>query len=213
MIRIIIIEDDPLLLENLGDLLNRREGFQVIAMHRSAEDALASTLWKEADVLLVDMELPGISGVELILQARKRHPELMPLAYTIHEDRDTVFAALRAGAYGYVLKGCPVIELEHAIRELVRGGAPMSPPIARRLLDQFLQSTRKDSGDLLSSREISLLRLLSDGLIYKEIGDKLGISPHTVHTHIKNIYGKLHASDRQHALRRARMLGYLDPHP
>lgn len=213
MIRIIVVEDDPRLLENLARLLERRDDFEVVGRYGNAEEALAANPWRPGDVLIVDIDLPGISGIELISRAKIAEPGLLPLAYTIYEDRDTVFAALNAGAFGYLVKGCDSDYLETSIRGLVLGGAPMSPSIARRLLDQFLESSASEEAAALSTREIGLLRLVADGLIYKEIGERLGISPHTVHTHIKNIYGKLHASDRRHALRRARMLGYLDPPP
>jgi len=211
MIRIIIVEDDANLREGLARLLQKRTDFEVVAAYPSAEEALSANRWQEAQVLISDIDLPGISGVELIGKAKEAYPELLPIAFTIYEDRDTVFAALNAGAFGYLLKGCSAEYLETSIRELVRGGAPMSPAIARRLLDRFLQDSPAEPADALSPREIELVRHVADGLLYKEIGEKLGISPHTVHTHIKNIYGKLHATSRQHALRRARMLGYLEP--
>lgn len=211
MIRVIVVEDDPRLLENLTRLLGRREDFRVVASFSSAEAALAADPWHTGEVLISDIDLPGISGVELIAKAREANPNLLPLAYTIYEDRDTVFAALKAGAFGYLVKGCSAEMLESSIREVVRGGAPMSPAIARRLLDRFLEDVAPEPAEALSPREVELLRCVAEGLLYKEIGEQLGISPHTVHTHIKNIYGKLHATDRAHALRRARMLGYLDP--
>jgi DNA-binding NarL/FixJ family response regulator len=209
IIRIIVVEDDARLLESLARLLEKRADFHVTATHTSAEEALAANRWNEGDVLISDIDLPGISSVELIAKAKAANPELLPLAYTIYEDRDTVFAALNAGAFGYLLKGCSAEYLETSIRDLVRGGAPMSPAVARRLLDRFLQDSPPEPAEALSPREVELLRCVAEGLLYKEIGEQLGISPHTVHTHIKNIYGKLHATDRQHALRRARMLGYL----
>jgi DNA-binding NarL/FixJ family response regulator len=210
VIRIIVVEDDPRLSENLARLLGRREDFEVVACYANAEEALAASPWLAGDVLIADIDLPGISGIELISRVKAAQPEVLPLAYTIYEDRDTVFAALTAGAFGYLVKGCAPEYLEMSIRELVLGGAPMSPSIARRLLDRFLQDTPAEESAALSAREVGLLRLVAQGFIYKEIGEQLGISPHTVHTHIKNIYGKLHATDRQHALRRARMLGYLE---
>ena len=211
MIRIAVVEDDPRLRENVVKLLQRRGDFEVVGSYANAEDALATHSWQAGDVLISDIDLPGMSGIELIARVKQVHPEILPLAFTIYEDRDTVFAALTAGAFGYIVKGCSAEWLETSIRELVRGGAPMSPSIARWLLDRFLQDSPPQEPAALSTREIGLLRLVAQGLIYKEIGEQLGISPHTVHTHIKNIYGKLHATDRSHALRRARMLGYLVP--
>ncbi len=209
-IRIILVEDDPRLLDNLARLLEKREDFRIAGTYSSAEEALTAKPWQEGDVLISDIDLPGISGVQLIAAAKEENPALLPLAYTIYEDRDTVFAALNAGAFGYLLKGCSADYLETSIRDLVRGGAPMSPLIARKLLDRFLQDSPAAPAETLSPREVELLRCVAGGLLYKEIGERLGISRHTVHTHIKNIYGKLHATGRRHALRRAKMLGYLE---
>ena len=123
MIRIIVVEDDPRLLDNLARLLGLRDDFEVAGCYVSAEEALAANPWQAGDVLLVDIDLPGISGIELISRVKAALPEVLPLAYTIYEDRDTVFAALTAGAFGYLVKGCTPEYLETSIRELVRGGA------------------------------------------------------------------------------------------
>ena len=216
VVRLAIVEDDPAHLALLGQIAAREADFQVVGLHFSAEAALAVTDWNEVDVLLTDLELPDLSGVSLIARAVRDNPRLLPLAYTIHDQRETVFAALRAGAFGYVIKGGSANELVEAIRRVARGESPMSPPVARYLIDAFrkdlpLPQPEPEQAENLTTREADLLRLVASGLIYKEIAERLSISHHTVHAHVRNIYEKLHAVDRQQALRHARALGYLDP--
>ncbi len=209
MIRVVFVEDDAELLRSVVRVLEKREDIRIVGSFYTAESALEAGLWDQADVLISDIGLPEMSGVELIRGVKDRHPDLLVLAYTLHDDRDTVFAALRAGATGYVLKGGTAAELEESIRSMAMGQSPMSPAIARRLLDRFLEIPPGSDTELLSVREEEIVRYLAKGLYYKEVADLLGISPHTVHSHIKKIYGKLQAADRPQALRRARMLGYL----
>ena len=214
MLRVAIVEDDVGHLARLESVLGGVSDFQLAGLHASAESALAATDWKQVQVLLTDLELPGLSGVGLIARAAEQNPALLPLAYTIHDQRETVFAALRAGAFGYVLKGGTAEDLVDAIRQVARGESPMSPAVARYLIDAFhhdLSPNETDHPDGLTVREADLLRLVASGLVYKEIGQRLAISPHTVHAHVKNIYEKLHAANRSQALRRAHVLGYLDP--
>ena len=138
---------------------------------------------------------------------------MIPLVHTVHDDRQTLFAALRAGAFGYVTKGCMATDLLAAVTCSVSGMSPISPAIARYLIEEFHPAEKRDSaGDRsLTARETQLLQLLAQGFLYKEIASKLGISTHTVHGHVKKIYGKLHAVNRSEALRKAASLGYLTP--
>lgn len=209
MIRIIMVEDDERLADTVRRLLASKEGLEIVAVFGSAEDALAADSWLGADVLICDLGLPVMGGVELIGKVRELAPELLILAYTLFDDQETVFAALRAGASGYLLKGCSAKELEDSVRRIHAGESPMSPAIAKRLLDRFLATPVETEQVLLTAREETIVRLLSEGKIYKEVGDLLGISPHTVHSHIKKIYGKLHVADRAGAIRKAGELGYL----
>lgn len=211
MIRIIMVEDDELLATTVRRLLLSDGELEVIACHGSAEKALEAGGWTEGQVLICDLGLPGMSGVDLISRVRDLAPELVILAYTLFEDQETVFSALRAGASGYLLKGCSATDLKDSVRRIHAGESPMSPAIARRLLDRFLAMPADIEPVVLTSREETIVRLLADGKIYKEVGDQLGISPHTVHSHIKKIYGKLHVADRSEAIRRAGELGYLKP--
>ncbi len=208
--RICIVEDNRMLLDNLVLLLKGEQGIEVIGGHVSAEEALASTDWGSIDVLLADIDLPGMSGVELIRRLRAEHPALNCMAYTIYEDRATVFAAIKAGACGYLVKGCSPRELIESLRELYEGGSPMSPKIARKVILDIQQLEQPEAkGEILSEREVDILRLIEQGRSYKEIAGTLHISTHTVHTHIKNIYEKIQAPSRQEALRKARNLGVL----
>ncbi len=211
-VRICIVEDDSLLLDNLSLLLRGEAGFVVAGAFSDAETALGSMSWRDVDVLLSDIDLPGMSGVELIRALKERHPSLNCMAYTIYEDRSTVFAAIKAGACGFLIKGASPRELIESLRELHEGGSPMSPRIARKVLLDIQDDGRPAGGGappILSDREIQILRQLERGLSYKGIAVELHISPHTVHTHIKNIYEKVHANGRADVLRKARNLGAL----
>ncbi len=206
--RLVIIEDDPLLLENLTLLLSGEEGITVAGSYRSAEDALKSLRNTSPEVMLTDLGLPGMSGVDLIKKAKEEMPSLEIMAHTVFEDRERVFSAIKAGASGYILKGSSPREIIESIHALYKGGAPMSPKIARKVIHEF-QDEVVGEQFLLTQREKEIVKLVEDGLTYKEIGEKLSISTHTVHTHIKNIYEKLQAKDRNDAIIKARKKGII----
>jgi DNA-binding NarL/FixJ family response regulator len=170
---------------------------------------METTDWLTVDVMLADLSLPGASGVDLIAAATVRNPQLHTLVHTIHDDRESLFAALRAGAVGYVIKGMPVPETLEAIRAVAIGTPTLSPSVARFLIEEFRSRSTTNPEEALSPREVDRLKLSAQGLIYKEIGERLSISPGTVHSHIKRIYRKLQVGSREQALRRASALGYL----
>jgi len=210
--RIGIVDDDTPLIENLRFLLQSEPGIEWVRVFGSAEELLQTQPWPEMDVLLVDMELPGLSGVELIALATERQPGLSCLAYTVSVQRQSVFAAIKAGACGYILKGGGFRELVSALHTIEAGGAPMSPGIARQVLLQFQQMVLPDttvSAEGLSEREREVLQGLAQGHAYKEIATALSISAHTVNTHVKHIYEKLHVRSRGEAVRKARQRGWL----
>lgn len=206
--RLVIIEDDPLLLENLTLLLRGEEGITVAGAYRSAEDAMKSLRNAAPEVMLTDLGLPGMSGVELIKKAKEEMPSLEIMAHTVFEDREKVFSAIKAGASGYILKGSSPREIIESIHSLYKGGAPMSPKIARKIIHEF-QDDAAGEDFLLTQRETEIVKRVEEGLTYKEIGERLSISTHTVHTHIKNIYEKLQAKDRSDAIIKARKRGII----
>ena len=201
--KLAIVEDDGMLRENLRLLLSGEQGIEVVGAFGSAEDALEGLYACKPDIFLVDLGLPLLSGVEFIAKAKEEMPGLEIMAHTIFEDRETVFAAIKAGASGYLLKGSSPREIVESLHSLHSGGAPMSPKIARKVIAEF-QENQVDDQYLLSEREKEILRGIEQGLAYKQIADKLSISPHTVHSHIKKIYEKLQVQNRQEALSSAR---------
>jgi two-component system NarL family response regulator len=207
--KICIVEDNQPLLENLRLLLEGEPGFSVVGAYPSAEAALRESPWQRANVLLVDIDLPGLSGVDLIRRVHPEAPNLQILVYTISENRDTVFAALKAGAMGYLLKGCPPRELIESLRSLFDGGAPMSPKIARKVIRELQIPESLPDGELLSVREKEILTAVAMGKSYKEMAEAFGISRHTIHGHIRNVYEKLQAATRGEALQKARALGMI----
>lgn len=205
---LIIVEDDPLLCANLRQLLEGEPAFELIEIFQSAEQALLKLQELHPQMLLSDLGLPGMSGIELIQQAKERLPEMDIIAHTVSEDRDTVFAAIKAGASGYLIKGSSPTEIITALHSLRDGGAPMSPRIARAVVRE-LQDSPADDVFLLTAKEKEVLINVYEGLSYKEISKKLNISTHTVHSHIKNIYEKLQAKNKRDALTKARRKGII----
>jgi len=206
--KVSIVEDDVLLRQNLKLLLSGETGISVVSVYGSAEEALAGIKRARPEVLLADIGLPGMSGIELIRVLKDQMPDLEIMAHTVFDDRETVFSAIKAGASGYILKGSTPRDLIDALHTLAKGGSPMSPKIARKVIREF-QDEGIDDQYLLSHRETEIVKEIENGLTYKDIAAKLGISPHTVHTHIKNIYERLHAKDRQGALLAARKKGII----
>jgi two-component system NarL family response regulator len=206
-LRVAIVEDDDITRESLAILLAGEPSLEVVGVYAGAGELLGALDTIEADVLLTDLGLPDASGPELIAAVKSRRPLWEILAYTISEARATVFAALRAGAIGYILKGASPRELVEALQGVARGDAPMSPRIARMLVREFQSAPSVAEDYLLTARERDVLTQLERGLSYKDVASELAISPHTVHSHIKKIYDKLHAQNRDDAVRIARLKG------
>jgi DNA-binding NarL/FixJ family response regulator len=200
-IAISIVEDNEKLRGTLARVLNRAEGFSCVSQYPSAEDALKGLPEVKPDVVLMDINLPGMNGVECVRQLKKIQPQLQIMMLTVYEDTENIFDALAAGASGYLLKRTSGPELLDAIREVQRGGSPMTTHIARKVVQSFQRSApAQQPADNLSEREQQVLDLLSQGLMYKEIADKLQISYETVHTYIRRIYEKLHVRTRTEAV-------------
>ncbi len=205
--KIVIVEDDSLVRENLKILLGGERDIEIAGAYSSAEEALPVLKEISPDIILVDIGLPKMSGIELIRESKSLLPDVEIMAFTVFEDKDTVFAALKAGATGYILKGATPRELVEALHNLYEGGSPMSPRIARAIIIDLQDAN--DEQYLLSAREKEILSDVEKGLSYKEIAVRLNISPSTVHSHIKKIYRKLHAKSRKEAFLKARRKGIL----
>lgn len=203
---IAIVEDDGLLRENLTLLLGGEPGITVTGSFPSAEDALLHIRKSAPEVVLCDLGLPAMSGIELIRRIKNLCPAVEIMAHTVFDDRENVFSAIKAGASGYLLKGSTPREIIEAIYNLHQGGSPMSPKIARKVIHEFHEEDMNEHY-LLSAREKAIVKCIEQGMTYKEIARSLGISAHTVHSHIKRIYEKLQARDRVEALDRARKTG------
>ena len=200
MISIAIIEDDEDIRESLKILIQTTEGFACAGAFADAETGLEFLTDNPADIVLMDINLPGMDGIECVRQLKSVHPEMQFIMCTIFQNDDSVFNALKAGATGYLLKNDDPGKIIDAIHELHAGGSPMTPQIARRVMESFKRPAVNDDIHLLTKRETEMLGLLAKGFRYKEIADKLFISTATVRTHIYNIYQKLHVQSRIEAV-------------
>ncbi|HUA66846.1 MAG TPA: response regulator transcription factor [Alphaproteobacteria bacterium] len=202
-INVCIIEDDRETRESLVELLNGARGLRCVGDYPAGETALRAIPALKPDVALVDINLPGMSGIECVAKLKSLLPALQVLMLTTYEDDDLIFNSLRAGAMGYLLKKMAPTELIDAIAQVQAGGAPMPMQIARKVVDYFQDRGESASQvEQLSPREREILALLAKGAFYKEIADTLAISISTVRTHIQHIYEKLHVQSRTDAARK-----------
>jgi DNA-binding NarL/FixJ family response regulator len=200
-IAVAIVEDNDQLRGTLARVIDRAEGFRCVGQHASAEDALAALPQQKPDVVLMDINLPGLNGVECVRRLKPLLPQTQVVMLTVYEDTDNIFNALAAGASGYLLKRTSRDELLAAIKEVHAGGSPMTAHIARKVVQSFQRAgPSPQPAENLSPREQEVLDLLSQGFLYKEIADRLGVSYETVHTYIRRIYEKLHVRTRTEAV-------------
>lgn len=199
---VLLIEDHDDFRTSLEFFLNQ-SGKVACRSFPDAEVALRYMEHKLPDVVVMDIHLPGMDGIECTRLIHDRHPGVQVLICTVHEDDEKLFNALRAGASGYMLKRAPVEDLVDAIRQVLAGGSPMSPAIARRVVRSF-RPVKPDGLNALSDRELQVLDLLGTGMTAKEIGEKLFVSANTVRTHIRHIYEKLHVQTRVEAVSKGR---------
>ncbi|TAL03789.1 MAG: response regulator transcription factor [Verrucomicrobia bacterium] len=200
-ITVSIVEDQEPLRATLARMLNRAEGFECVSQYGSAEEALKDLPKVKPEVVLMDINLPGINGVECVRQLKQLLPAVQVMMLTVYEDTENIFNALAAGASGYMLKRTPRAELLEAIREVHRGGSPMTTHIARMVVQSFLKPvTKPETTAELSPREKEVLDCLAQGLMYKEIAEKIGVTYETVHTYIRRIYEKLQVRTRTEAV-------------
>lgn len=207
MITVSIVEDSEQVRTTLARLIGRAEGFRCASQYSNAEAALEGLPQDRPDVVLMDINLPGMNGVECVRRLKAAVPSLQMLMLTVYEDTENIFAALAAGASGYLLKRTPRAELLEAIREVHRGGSPMTTHIARKVVQSFQRTgVSPQPTENLSPREQEVLDFLARGFLYKEIAENLGISYETVHTYIRRIYEKLQVRTRTEAV--AKFLGH-----
>ncbi|HOW65184.1 MAG TPA: response regulator transcription factor [Candidatus Paceibacterota bacterium] len=201
VITVSIVEDNEQVRNTLARLLNRAEGFRCLGQHANAEAALEALPQEHPDVVLMDINLPGMNGVECVRRLKQVDPAIQVVMLTVYEDTENIFNALAAGATGYLLKRTSREELLAAIRDVKQGGSPMTTHIARKVVQSFQRSgPSSQSTENLSPREQEVLDFLAKGFLYKEIADKLGISYETVHTYIRRIYEKLQVRTRTEAV-------------
>jgi DNA-binding NarL/FixJ family response regulator len=209
--RVAIVEDQRQTREGLATLIGGTPGFAIVGSFATMEEALLRLGATPPEVMLVDIGLPGMSGIEGVAALKERYPDLQILILTVFADDDHVFEAICAGASGYLLKDTPPARLLEGIGELAGGGAPMSPEIARKVVTTFqrIAPGRGDDHDL-SARELEVLKLLADGHSYKTAAAHLDIRLDTVRFHIRNIYDKLHVHSKSEAVVKALRQGLLD---
>lgn len=214
LIRVSIVEDDAPTREILAGWLTRAEGFQFVSEFGSAEEGLAGLPGQKPDVVLMDIKLPGMNGVECIRQLKPQLPQTQFVIYTVYEDSNHIFNALQAGATGYLLKQSAHDELLAALKYVHAGGSPMTSYIARRVAQCFSNHPALiEADDDLSPREREVIGMLARGFLYKEIATALNISVRTVDTYIRRIYEKLHVRSRAQAVAKYVSFPFADSRP
>ena len=203
-LRVVIIEDVREVREGLKMLINGTPGFMSVSSYRTMEDALRGINLDRPEVILTDIGLPGMNGIEGTRILRGRFPDVPIVALTVYDDDEQIFAILCAGASGYLLKNTPPARLLESLQEVVDGGAPMSPEVARRVVKLFREFRPAERGTCgLTSQETELLKLLVEGHHYKTAANEMGISTNTVSFHLKNIYSKLQVHSKSEAVAKA----------
>lgn len=203
-ISLVIVEDLDEVRQGLSQFLSLNPEFKVLDTFKTAEEALVDLPKINPDIVIMDINLPGINGIECIRQIKKKVSRTQFMMFTVYENDEKVFEALKAGASGYLLKNTGLLQITESLKELYKGGSPMSSNIARKLVTIFReQQADTEPVEALSKRENEILQLLAKGLLYKEIADQLTISTGTVRQHIHKIYEKLHVQNRTEAINKA----------
>jgi DNA-binding NarL/FixJ family response regulator len=206
MIKVAIVEDDARVRASLAEIIDNAPGYRCVCGCATAETAFDKIPAAVPDVVLMDIHLPNVSGIECAIRLKQDLPNAQILMLTVYENSELIFKALQGGASGYLLKRTPPVELLNAIAEVMRGGAPMTSEVARRVVECFRAPCQPSQpGPELSRREHEILDLLVRGYINKEIGEHLSIGVETVRTHLKHVYEKLHVRSRTAAV--AKYLG------
>jgi DNA-binding NarL/FixJ family response regulator len=200
MIKVAIVEDIKDIREGLQLLINSNKAFSCKEVYTTAEDALAHLPKALPDVVLMDIHLPGISGIQAVTKLKAQYPQVQFIMSTVYEDDENIFESLKSGATGYLLKKTSPDKILEAITEVYNGGSPISAQIARKVIASFQKKSPVDDYPDLTPKEKEILKELSKGLRYKEIADVLNISMDTVRTHVRHIYEKLHVQSRMEAV-------------
>jgi DNA-binding NarL/FixJ family response regulator len=201
MISVSIVDDEKKLCQSIATFLNASPGIRCVSIYGNAKAALEHIPADRPDVVLMDINMAGMDGIECVRHLKTLAPEIQIVMLTVYEDIEKIFKALSAGATGYLLKRYEPDELLQAIRDVQAGGSPMSNSIARKVVASFQKASQADEKQyLLTVREQSVLDSLARGLAYKQIGDELGISINTIRTHLRHIYEKLHVQSRTEAV-------------
>jgi DNA-binding NarL/FixJ family response regulator len=203
MIRVAIVEDDKQIREGLADLIATTSGFSCVISSGSMEQALIKIDRDPADIVLVDIGLPGISGIEGIRRLKQKFPKMLFLVLTIYEDDERIFDALCAGACGYLLKKTPSDRLLESIRDAMQGGSPISPEVAHHVIQLFQKVQPEKDAKQLTPYEVRVLKLLAQGNSYNSAAENLGISVNTIRFHVRSIYEKLHVHSKSEAVAKA----------
>ena len=199
--KVAIVEDDRGLSDQIVQILGSASDVQFVGSHPTGEDALQRLPKSQPDVVLMDIKLPGMSGIDCVAQLKRTLPSIQIIMLTVYEDSERIFRALKAGADGYLVKSSPPETLLKAIDDVHKGGSPVSSHIARKVVQHFhLIGPSKKESENLSKREVEVLELLASGYLYKEISDQLGIGIETVRTHVKNICQKMQVRNRVEAV-------------
>ena len=203
-ISIAIVEDLDVVRNGLKDFISLSTDFLVVGAFKTGEEAFEHLPEIRPDIVIMDINLPGMNGIECIRQVKDKSPGTQFMMFTVYENDDKVFEALKAGASGYLLKNTGLLHIAESVKELHEGGSPMSANIARKMVNLFRDNDKKNPFlDLLSNREKEILQLLAKGLLYKEIAEQLHITTGTVRIHIHKIYEKLHVQNRTEAINKA----------
>jgi DNA-binding NarL/FixJ family response regulator len=200
-ISVAIVDDNPEIRRNLSRYIGEAPGFRCACACASGEEALRVIPQSPPDVVLMDIQMPGMSGIACTASLKEKLPSVPVMMLTVYEDNDAIFNALKAGASGYLLKRSAPAKLLESIKELHRGGAPMTSEIARKVIESFFKAKlAAHAQDKLTAREEEILECLAKGYVTKEIADKLSVSYDTVRYHLKHIYDKLHVHSRTEAV-------------
>jgi DNA-binding NarL/FixJ family response regulator len=199
--RVTIVEDDQEIRNSFTLIVNSSQKFMVVSAYGTAEEAISSINRDKPEIVLMDIELPGVNGIQGTKTIKEKSPHTDIIMVSVYEDSELVFEALKAGASGYITKSANYMELLTALDEIVKGGAPMSSRIARMVIDNF----HVNPNSPLTKRETEILQLISEGKTYTQISEELFISKETAKTHIKNIYSKLQVNSKSEAIAKANL--------